>query len=105
MGAGALGGLVGTALGTVAGNAVYGPSLSGTKEGIKGGLGGTAVSCVIVGGATLIEELVKKKMYKELYTTKVYGIKDDGKERLVGWWLSVKMDKNDLSSDVRKLIK
>ena len=30
---------------------------------------------------------------------------DKGKEKLIGWWLSVEVKKSDLSSDARKLIK
>lgn len=104
LGAGALGGLLGTGIGTGAG-AVAGYGKEELKAGVKGGLQGTAIGLAVVGGLTLIEELAKKKMYKELYTTKVYGIDDKGKEKLIGWWLSVEVKKSDLSSDVRKLIK
>lgn len=104
LGAGALGGLLGTGAGTGAG-AVAGYGKKALIAGVKGGLQATGVSLAVVGGLTLVEELAKKKMYKELYTTKVYGIDDKGKEKLIGWWLSVEVKKSDLSSDVRKLIK
>lgn len=104
LGAGVLGGLLGTGVGTI-GLAAGGASKAVIKAGLKGGAAGTGVGLAVVGGLTLIEELAKKKMYKELYTTKVYGIDDKGKEKLIGWWLSVEVKKSDLSSDVRKLIK
>ena len=104
LGAGALGGLLGTASST-AGHAIGGAGKEVIKASLKGGAVGTGVGLAVVGGLTLIEELAKKKMYKELYTTKVYGIDDKGKEKLIGWWLSVEVKKSDLSSDVRKLIK
>ena len=75
------------------------------KAGLQGGAAAAGISLAVIGGYTLIEELVKKKMYKELYTTKVYGIDDKGKEKLIGWWLSVEVKKSDLSSDVKNLIK
>lgn len=103
-GAGALGGLLGTATLT-AGYAIGGAGKEVIKASLKGGAAGTGIGLAVVGGLTLIEELAKKKMYKELYTTKVYGIDDKGKEKLIGWWLSVEVKKSDLSSDVRKLIK
>jgi len=106
LGYGALRGLLGTGITTGAGAVVvdrYGKQA--LKAGAKVGLQAAAVSLAVIGGLTLVEELVKKKMYKELYTTKVYGIDDKGKEKLIGWWLSVEVKKSDLSSDVRKLIK
>ena len=97
LGAGTIGGLIGTGLNV----ANYGANANT----FKASAAGVGVGLAIVGGVTLIEELAKKKMYKELYTTKVYGINDKGKEKLIGWWLSVEVKKSDLSSDVRKLIK
>ena len=104
LGAAGIGGLLGTGA-TTAGLAASGASKAVLKAGLQGGAAAAGISLAVIGGYTLIEELVKKKMYKELYTTKVYGIDDKGKEKLIGWWLSVEVKKSDLSSDIKKLIK
>ena len=104
LGAAGLGGLLGTGVGTV-GIAAAGASKAEIIDALQYGATHTRIAFAVIGGVTLIEELAKKKMYKELYTTKVYGIDDKGKEKLIGWWLSVEVKKSDLSSDVRKLIK
>jgi len=62
------------------------------------------VSAIMVAGALLVE-LIKMKRFKDVYTIKLYGIKEDGSEKLVGWWTSVKIQKSDLDSEFKNKIK
>jgi hypothetical protein len=62
------------------------------------------VTAISVGAIVLIE-LIKMKRYKDVYTVKLYGIKEDGSEKLIGWWTSVKIQKSDLNSEYRNKIK
>jgi len=88
-----------------------------SKEAIKGAvkvgakqLPGVAVKhaalvTAISVGAMVLIELIKMKRYKDVYTIKLYGIKEDGSEKLIGWWTSVKIQKSDLDSEFKSKVK
>lgn len=64
-----------------------------------------ATFAIIAASAVLINELIKNKRFKDVYSVKLYGIKEDGTRQLVKWWTSVKVDVSDLDSSVRSKVK
>jgi hypothetical protein len=84
---------------------VKGVAKAAAKNTAKSVLKTTAgVSAIMVAGALLVE-LIKMKRFKDVYTIKLYGIKEDGSEKLIGWWTSVKIQKSDLDSEFKNKIK
>ena len=78
---------------------------AGAKELAKDTIKAGAIATAIVVGGHIIYELIKMKRYKDVYTIKLYGIKEDGSEKLIGWWTSVKIQKSDLDSEFKSKIK
>lgn len=116
----ATGGIVGGAIGGAAGIGMGAAQLAkkGTKKAVikqaaKGAVKGvakttakyTGIATAIVVAGSLLIELIKQKRYKDIYTIKLYGVKDDGSEKLIGWWTSVKIQKSDLDSEYKSKVK
>lgn len=63
------------------------------------------MTTISVMSGVLIGQLIQAKMYKDIYSTKLYGINDDGTEKLIGLWINVEIKKSDLDSEYRNKLK
>lgn len=104
--AGLTGAAAGAAVGAVGSGAVATVGAktvakTAAKSAAVAGIGGAAIE----GSIPLLAYLITKKQIKDIYSVKLYGIKDGKKDKEIGYWITTKISKSDIPSEYRKYIK
>ena len=103
---GAAAGLAGSAMGIGAAAADYGTKAVAAVAGdaAKATVGATAFGAVVEGILPVLAHLIGKKRFNEIYSVRLYGLKDNKSEE-IGYWIGLKISKSDLASDYRSKVK
>lgn len=61
-------------------------------------------AAVYNGSSPIIGYLIRKKLYKDIYSVRLYGAKGN-ESKQIGYWIGIKISKSDLASEYRSKIK